>query len=555
MSERSKNPSLSRRGFVAGTAGLALTADAALSEPQEQRIQLAMAQKPAKQQANGYQYNAPFDDFRSYIAALEERGLLIRFPEIDQDAYEATAIMYRLIDEYGWYEAPAILCEKLKIEGEWIEGPLIWNHQGHWYTEALVFGQEPVENDGVATYRVAMKHLEGLLTDKGRYPEIAPREVARSEAPCKEVVLTGDDIDITKFAFITTNPADGGRYVNTASVFTSDPELGYNFGTYRCQIRGPKMMNLNTEPGQSGWQMLMAARERGEETASVSLVVGQDPVVWMVSGSRVAPQLKPGNKRDELAIAGGLRGKPVDVVKSETNDMLIPANAEMVIEGEVPLQEPPMDEGPFGEMYGYLGAYKEENFWFRITAITHRKQPWLLNVLTGGIRGYVTAPTAVLFNKQFERFIPGFVEMYSPVDTTGIVRIKIKKTKPGQGLKAGKRASVVPLFKIIVVVDDDIDIYNDYEFGLAMAARYTPASSTEILDDVRGMALDPSSSTRGMGSSKIVMDCTRQWPEEGGPDVYPRRNRKLLEELAPESFERVDAKWNDVLTRKLKTWS
>ena len=553
MSERNDNPSLSRRHFVAATAGLALASETTVAAADEERIQVAMAHRQKK--GRKYKHNAPFEDFRSYVMGLEERGLLIRFPKIDQDAFEGTAIMYRLIDEYGWYEAPAILCEKIRIEGKWIDGPLVWNHQGHWYTETMVFGLDHVPDDGIGTYRVAMKHLEGLLTDKGRFPEIPPEVVSREEAPCKEVVLTGDDIDITKFAFITTNPADGGRYVNTASVFTSDPDLGYNFGTYRCQIRGPKMMNLNTEPGQSGWQMLMAARERGEQTAKVSLIVGQDPIVWMVSGSRVAPQLKPGNKRDELAIAGGLIGQSIKVVKSETNDHLIPASVEMVIEGEVPLQEPPMDEGPFGEMYGYLGAYKPENFWFRITTITHRRKPWLLNVLTGGVRGYVTAPTAVLFNSQFKRFIPGFVEMYSPVDTTGIVRIKINKTKAGQGLKAGKRATVVPLFKIIVVVDEDVDIYSDYEVGLAMASRYTPATSTEILNDVRGMPLDPSSSTRGMGSSKIVMDCTRQWPEEGGPEVYPKLNRTLLEELAPKSFELVDAKWGDKLKRRMKSWS
>ena len=88
-----------------------------------------------------------------------------------------------------------------------------------------------------------------------------------------------------------------------------------------------------------------------------------------------------------------------------------------------------------------------------------------------------------------------------------------------------------------------------------MASRYTPATSTEILDNVRGMPLDPSSSTRGVGSSKIVMDCTRQWPEEGGPEVYPKLNRTLLEELAPDSFERVEAKWGDLLKRRFKDWS
>lgn len=198
MSERDNNPSWSRRSFVAGTASLALASEATLAAADEERIQLATAHRKNKRKK--YRHNAPFLDFRTYVMALEERGLLIRFPKVDQDAYEGTAIMYKLIDEYGWYEAPAILLEKVKIEGKWIDGPLVWNHQGHWYTEALVFGVDPVPNDGVATYRAAMKHIEGLLTDKARFREIPPVEVSRDEAPCKEVVLTGDDIDITKFS-------------------------------------------------------------------------------------------------------------------------------------------------------------------------------------------------------------------------------------------------------------------------------------------------------------------------------------------------------------------
>ncbi len=550
-SNRETHPGiLSRRGFLAAGAGIAAVAcDAGKIEAAKENISAAEA---SAAQAGKPAPTAPFDTLRDYVAALEAYGLLLRFDRVDQDAFEGTAIVYALIDKYGWYEAPAVLFENVKQDGVWMKGPVLINHQGHWDTECITFGLEPVKGDAAQSYRNALEYTRNLLVD-GKYPEIAPIEVTNDKALCKQVIETGDDIDITKFAFIKSNPADGGRYVNTGSVFTSDPEMGVNYGTYRCQIRGPKILGINPEPNQTGWKMLMAAKERGEKIARVSIAVGQDPYVWLVSGSKVAPRL--GKKMpviDELAVAGGIRGKAIEVVKSETNDMLVPANCEMVIEGEVPLQEPMLPEGPFGEMYGYLGLKKDENFWMNITAITYRKDPWLMNQFTGATRGYVTAPVASLFNNTFAKMIPGLIEINQPVDTTGLCFVKIKKTEPGQGLKIGKRlAAIVPLFKVTVVVDDDVDVLNWYEVGLAMGARYTPATATAIFE-ARGMPLDPSSSDRGK-SSKLVIDATRQWPEEGGPDVYPKLNRTLLEELAPDAMAAAKDNWGEKISNWGKT--
>jgi 3-polyprenyl-4-hydroxybenzoate decarboxylase len=107
--------------------------------------------------------SAPFDTLREYIEALEERGLVLRFEKLDQDAYEMTALMYRLIDQYGWEEAPVILTEQIKINGEWIKGPLIANHHGHLDIEAITFGVEPVIKNPTASYRKAMEHLQSRL--------------------------------------------------------------------------------------------------------------------------------------------------------------------------------------------------------------------------------------------------------------------------------------------------------------------------------------------------------------------------------------------------------
>ena len=383
---------VSRRNFLAtSVAGVAaLTTGCTLdAQPNSNR-------EPTTQSA-GSNYkplspDRPFADFRQYIEALEQRGLLVRVEKLDQDAYEMTALMYLLVEEYGWTRAPALLAEQVKINGRWMKGPVVANHQGHWHTEAITCGLEPVANDPTASYRKAIEHMDKKLV-KGAYQPIAPIEVERAQAVCKEVSLRGDDIDVTRFAFLQSNPADGGRYIDTGSVFSSDPEMGMNYGTYRCQIHGPRTISVNSEPNQTGWKHFMAAKERGEKFSPVSIVVGQDPYVWIVSGSRVVNRVLTKGPVDELAMAGALRGKALEVVRSETSDILIPAHAEIVIEGEVRFDHPVQPEGPFGEMMGYMGPQKPDNFTMTVTAITHRRNPWILNVFTGVTRGYTNAPT------------------------------------------------------------------------------------------------------------------------------------------------------------------
>jgi len=548
--EHHDSPQLDRRALLSAAAGLAasVTALPALSAETERALQLAAAGR-GKAAGRRTRVPYPYDSFRDWIKVLDDYGLLMRLPRLDQDAYEATALAYRLMDMFGWYGAPAVIADEVKIEGKWVKGPLVINHQGHWNTEALLFGLEPIEipGHGSHTYRQVLEHFNSMVdANGGRVPEIPTVEISRDRAPVKEIVLRGDEVDLTKYAFITSNPGDSGRYVNTGSVFTSDPELGMNFGTYRCQLRGPREIGVNPEPNQRAWKMFNAQKARGEKIARVSIVLGQDPMMWMVSGSA----LTKGLKDDELAITGGLRGKAVEVVKSETNDHMIPAHAEMVIEGEVPLQEPMKPEGPFGEMYGYLGLKKQENFWMRVTCVTHRKNPWILNQFTGVTRGFCTAPMEAFAIYRLKKMLPGLVSLHSPVECTGWTIVSIDKTKAGQGLEIGRRiAQIIGIAKIVVVVDKDIDILDRTEFMHIVGSRWQPYPAAEIIQEGNGMALDPSSPNRPK-SSKIVIDATKQWPEEGGPKVYPELNRDLLEKLAPGAFPLVDGQWD----KYLKAW-
>ena len=490
---------------------------------------------------------APFDTLREYMAAMEAHGQVVRLPEVDQDAYEMTALMYQLMDDYGMFGAPIIVAERIKIDGKWVQGPVIGNVMGPWDTEALTFGLDVVPNDGVATYRNAKAHFTAILEENGgSYPLIPPVEVSADRAHCKQVILRGDDIDLTKFAFIQSNPGDAGRYINTGSVFTKDPEMGMNFGTYRCQLRGPREIGINPEPRQTGYRMLMAARERGEKTAHVSIALGQDPMVWMISAARVSGRVRGSKKPiDELAVVGGFRGKPLEVIRSETNDMLVPAQAEMIIEGDVSLTEW-KSEGPFGEMYGYLGARKDENFWMTVTAVTHRQNPWLLNSFTGVVRGHVRAPLDAMSLFNIRKDLPEVVDYFAPNDATGVVLVSIKKTEAGQGLKVGRHIAETTIAKILIVVDDDLDVTDRTEMVFALGSRWQPHTASYIYEELRGMPLDPSMPNRPM-TSKIAIDATRQWPEEGGPKVYPELSRTLLEQGAPESFARAEAKWGDLV--------
>lgn len=493
---------------------------------------------------------APFNNLRDYVTALDACGLVVRIPRADQDAYEATALWYRFRDQHGMNGAPTLIFDELRINGKWLRGPLIVNESGHPYAECLAFGLEPVDEgpiakEPLASYRKARDHLEQIVAaNSGRYPAIEPMEVSSDEAPCREIIRTGDAIDLTTFPFIQCNPGDAGRYINTGMVFTRHPKYGTNFGTYRCHLRGPREIGVNSEPGQTGYTHLMAARQRGEKIARVSIALSPDPYLWMVSGNRIV------NRRDgpvdEIAVAGGLAGRSVEVVRSLTNEHRVPAHAEMIIEGEIPLDDR-RPEGPYGEMAGYQGAYKEEQFWMRVTAISHRREPWIMNNFTGAQRGTLMAAGHALPLHALKKEIPEVVDYFSDNRAVGVTFASIRKTRPRQGLEVARRIAEKNYFaKIVIVVDEDLDVTNQEQMLAALGTRWQPVNSTHVYESMNGLPLDPSAVRRGR-TSKIAIDATRQWPDEGGPKTFPPLNRTLLESGAPEVFAAVDERWGELI--------
>jgi 4-hydroxy-3-polyprenylbenzoate decarboxylase len=507
----------------------------------------ASAHRADSKKRSGNAPTPPFDSMRDYVDALERHGLLQRFSGVDQDRYEATAIMYQLVDTFGVRGAPAVWFDDITANGRSFNTPVVANLQGSWDAEAVLWGLPRDPFDATAAHREAKKiQLERLKETGGAYTLIDPVEVDKKSAPCKEIMGTGDAVDVTAFPFFRGNPGDGGPYINTASVFTKDPDMGVNLGTYRCQVKGPRKIMVNFESGQTGIKMVNAAKKRGETKIPVTLVVGQDPTTWMVSSSRIPNRLRNRDPIDELAVSGGLRGKAIEVVRTEDGQFFVPAHAEIIIEGTVDIinLEP---EGPYHEMYGYMGIAKDKNYVMTVDTVTHRKNPWVMNSFTGVIAEYVTAPQTAAVIYSLQQSHPEVIDYHSPHDSQGLVYIKIKKTKPGQAMAIAKPLAMFnPLARVTIVVDDDIDVMDSAAVRFAVGSRWQPALATEVFENRMAFPLDPAAPDRKT-TSKIVIDATRQLPEEGGPPFYQELNRAVFERAEPDAITRVTERWPDQL--------
>ena len=474
----------------------------------------------------------PFAGLREYLTALDDAGLMLRIPEFDQDNYESTAFAYRLIERRGYNRAPAFRFERVKIDGQWVDGPVIGGAYGPWLGEALCFGITGYASPHEA-YAATVKKVLSLRGPQG-YPHIPPREVAAGDAPVKEVRLGGDDIDLTRFPFIKTNPADAGRYINSGCLLLQDPELGSKISVYRCQLKGPRRISINPEPGQGGWRFLQAMKERGDRVAPAVLVLGVDPMTYGIAGAAVATA-----GQTELGVAGGMIGRALPVVRAETSAVVIPANAEMAIEGEIPLDamEP---EGPFAEFYGVMGEAKSENFFMNVKAVTHRHEPWFLNSYSGIIRNAIAVPREATLVAKYRDRIPGLLTIHVPQQAAGVHIISIDKQQPGQGMAAGQvYADGEMLAKVIVVVDREISPYRLDEVWQTLGARWQPDPASSIIRGGSGIPLDPSL-REPPKTSKIVVDATPQLPEEGGPIVMAGNSKRLFQDARPDALKDID---------------
>ena len=479
----------------------------------------------------------PFDSLREYVNALESRDLLIRIPKMDQDKYEATGFAYQLVKEFSYDLAPAFLIEKIKINNRWMDGPILGNLFGGWHAEALIYGVDALGRNQQVARQMTFQHLTNLFKDKKSWPTLSPVEIDSDQSPCKENVLLGKEVDILKFPWLQTNPADAGSYINAATIFIEDPDLGRNVATYRCQVKGKDKIGVNTEIGQNAWNFLMKMQKQGKKKAAIAVVNGVDPITFTLGASKLA---KLGE--DELEYVGGLRGRPVEMVKCETSEILVPAYCEIVLEGEIPLGEME-EEGPYGEMYGFMGLKKNQNFFMNINAVTHRNNPWIVNSFAGVTKISPSILQTVINSIDYKEAIPNLLDIYRPAESTGVLLASIDKQHAGEGITAGRILAEKDFFgKVIIVVDKDVDVHDKAEIFQALGTRWQPYPAAEIVEETKGMPLDASAPKRFF-TSKIIIDATRQFSDEGGPAIWPEISKVMLQELSPDTFDLIEQNW------------
>ena len=336
-------------------------------------------------------------------------------------------------------------------------------------------------------------------------------EVSSGEAPVHQVVLTGEKADISNLPFHPHHEYDGGVYLSSGIDFPVDPETGVtNIGCRRLCLRGRYECTTNVTSMshlRAMYQRSMARKER----LPISFAVGSHPVDFLASGMR-AP------RGDELKFLGALRGEPVPLVKCVTNDIRVPADAEIIVEGYLDERGYIEPDGPYGEYMGYYGPMHLDPI-FRVTAITMRKDALHQTLLhgVGRILGRTDAVhiSAVRLEAEAIKLLTSIgidvVAAYQPLYGGEMqhMRVAIRQTAAGQARHAiALLFGAIASLKHVFIVDEDIDVRSDDAMDWALGTRFQANRDLIVLDDMHGMRMDPSLDGKKLGS-KAGFDCTR----------------------------------------------
>ena len=332
--------------------------------------------------------------------------------------------------------------------------------------------------------------------------------VDRDEAPVQEIVWTGEEADFTKLPVPFQHGRDGGPYLSATLDFTINPETGLtNLGCRRMMLRGRQEAGVDLNAPSDLRAIYEAASGRGERLP-VSFVLGAHPIDYVAATMRIPT--------DETELLASLRGAPLKLVKSTTNDILVPADAEMVIEGYLDERGYVEDEGPFGEFAGYYGVMKK-NPVFHLQAITMRQDALFQTATISG--PYIgRTDTAVLNTLKSEAVVWRALQtaIREPVAVNAIgagagmfnLRISMRPRVPGEAQNAIAAAfGCLANVKNVFVVNDDIDIFDNDQMEWAMATRFQPDRDLVVQGGMRTLPLDPSLYGARVGS-KAGFDLT-----------------------------------------------
>ena len=336
-------------------------------------------------------------------------------------------------------------------------------------------------------------------------------KVSSAEAPVHEVKITGDKIDLTKLPFHQQHEFDGSVYLTSGLDYVIEPETGLtNVGARRLSLRNKTECGTNVTARSHLREIYLRCAKRGERLP-ITFACGSHPLDFMAAGMRI--------RQDEVALVGTLRGEPVPLVKSLTNDIWVPADAELILEGylhEFGYSEP---EGPYGEYMGFYGPMHLDPV-FVCTAITHRKDVLHQSLLHGSGKVLGHCESANLSAARVE------AEAFHALKRAGIdvrqtymprfsgegqhVRVSIKQTMPGTSKRAIYAIfAAMPMVKHVWVVDEDVDVTSDDAMDWAMGTRFQANKNIIVVEDMPGMQMDPSLDGRAVGA-KAGFDMTKK---------------------------------------------
>jgi vanillate/4-hydroxybenzoate decarboxylase subunit C len=440
----------------------------------------------------------PYKDLREFLARLEAAGQLLKIgkevsPEPDIGA--ASCAAGQMVN------GPAVLFEKIK---GYDRKQVAMNVHGSWPNYALMLDL-PMETPLQQLFHEIVKKSD-------RFP-LPPKVVNR--APLKDTVLTKNISIPDVLPIFRVNDYDGGPYLSKAVVISKDPEnnRNQNLGIYRLQVKDKDRLGIQTSP-QHDIAVNLRKAEELDQPLPVAIAIGNDPVIHLAAGMPL--QYDEG----EYEMAGALRGEAVEIIRAETVDLMVPAGAEVVLEGEiVPRQR--RVEGPFGEYPGFYSPTMKQAE-IRIKAITHRKDPIIFENLYIGKpwseHDYLIGPiTSVTLYRQLKAMAPEVVSVnamychgYGTIVSTksriaGYAKILAAK------LLATPHGLVYP--KFIVIVDEDIDPFNLNEVMWALTTRFRPDRDLILIPNAPASTLDPTGYPRGL-VTRMIMDATRPFPPD-----------------------------------------
>ena len=504
-----------------------------------------------------------YDSTRDWIQALEKAGELIRITEPVATELEITEIADRQMKSPGGgkallFEKPTIQSSKFEVRSS--KFPVLINSMGSVRRMAMALGVQSVDAAAAEIgalmkarpptgFREAVKLLGTALDLR----HAKPKRV--KTGPCKEVIhrfetpsaelkahATRDtphaapqgELQSSAFSLQSSAasptlldlpilkcwPLDGGRFITLPCVVTQDPDTGErNVGMYRMQVYDDRTTGMH-------WQLQKVAARHGrryQETGTrmpVSVFLGGDPVFTFAATAPLPDGL------DEFLLAGYLRKKSVELVKCETNDLEVPANADIVIEGYVDPTEPLRMEGPFGDHTGYY-TLPEPYPAFHITAITHRKDAIYPATIVGippMEDFYIGGASVKLFLPIFKMNFPEIVDLALPAEGVfhNLVFVSIRKTYPMQAFKVmhGLWGMGQMMFsKYVVVVDAEVDVHNTSEVLFHLCANTDPQRDS-LFTKGPSDVLDHATSEIAIGS-KLGIDATKKLPGEGFQRPWP----------------------------------